>query len=385
MTLKNYIIAWCKTVLSYFKIFRKPLLYFGGFITLIVAWKFVPLLFMLAYTPPPIMVNAEKAVSEQWNKELYAIGTVAAVRSVTVAPEIAGLITKIHFESGQEVEANAPLIQLNDEAEQSDLEQYSAQLALAKLTVERSKKLTKRNVQSQAQLDLSESQVKEADALVNKSKAAIDKKNIRAPFAGILGIRQVNLGQYIAPGQTMVTLTDAKQVYVNFTVAEGNRHLLAVGQKVVIKVDAYPDKTFAGTITTIDPQINQDTRTVPVQATLDNKDLLLSSGMFADLKVILPQNDTVVVVPETAVDFGLYGSSVFIVTPKEADKENSPLVVNRQYVKVGDQQKGRIAIIEGVKENDLVVTAGQLKLNNGAHVAISENKTPAIPDHISNH
>lgn len=382
MTTLNVMLQMAKRVRFYLKTFRKPLIGFSTVISLALAWKFVPVVFMLVYTPPPFMVNAEKAMVETWQKELSGIGTVVASRAVTIACEVSGVISTINFESGQEVEAGTAIAQLNDTDEQAQLKRYSAQQELAKVTLERTRKLTSRNVQSVAQLDQDQSKLHEAESYVNSALAIIAKKNIRAPFAGTLGIRQVNLGQYLSPGQAIVTLTDAKKVYINFTRPERDRQSLKVGQKVVAQVDSLPNKVFTGTITTIDPQINQDTRTIPIQSTFDNPDLALSSGMFAEIKVVLPAQEQVVTVPETAVDFGLYGSSVFIVTPVSPDKADSPLTVNRQYVKVGDQKQGRAAILEGVKADDLVVTAGQLKLNNGAKVALSEDATPPLPNAV---
>lgn len=368
--------------MAYISAFRRPLLYFSIFVGLIVAWKFVPVVFMLTYTPPPIVVSAEEAVAENWNKELRAIGSIEAVRSVVISSEVAGLVTKIHFNSGDAIAEGASLIQLNDAAEQADFKRYTAQLSLASITADRTKKLTNRKVHSQASLDQSQAQLKETEALVNQAQAIIEKKNIRAPFGGILGIRQVNLGQYVAPGQAIVTLTDASQVYINFTRPEKDRKDLAVGQQVVAMVDAYPDKQFHGTLTTIDPQINRDTRTISLQATLDNPDLLLSSGMFADVTVILPQQQSIVVIPETSVDYSLYGSSVYVVAPDKKAKD--VLIAERRYVKVGDRQKNKVSI-SGINPGDIIVSAGHAKLNHGAHVEISKDQTPLAPPNIPNH
>lgn len=368
--LKSFFINQLKRTWIYFKKFWKVLAAVVAIIVLIIAAKIVPFMFV-DFTPPPVTVAARPAVKETWNKELPAIGTLQAVQAVTIAPEVEGRITNIHFQEGQFVKAGAPIIQLNDASEQADLKRYEAQLAYAKSTVDRSKKLIKRSFESQADLDQKAATEAQQEAQVMQAQAVIDKKNVRAPFDGILGIRQVNLGQYLQQGTTVVTLTNAKKLFINFTRPERDRAIIAVGQKVVIKVDAFPDKEFEAVITTIEPQINAETRNIRIQATMDNNDLLLAPGMFADLRVILPSKTDVIVVPETAIDFSLYGNAVYIVTENGKNKKGTPqTVVKRHYVTLGDRKNGKIAILEGIKAGDLVVMSGQLKINDGSPVVV---------------
>lgn len=384
MVKEKYLITnQLKRVWVYFKKFWKALAVGAAVIILIIASKIVPFLF-IDFTPPPIIVAAQPATEETWHKELPSIGTLQAVQAVTIAPEVEGRITAIHFQPGQAVKTGDPIIQLNDASEQADLKRYEAQLAYAKTTVDRSKKLIKSSFESQADLDQKSATELQNQAQVLQAKAIIDKKNVRAPFDGILGIRQVNLGQYLQPGTTVVTLTNAKELFVNFTRPERDQAIIAVGQKVSIKVDAFPDKVFEAVITTIEPQISSETRNIKIQATLNNDDLLLAPGMFADLKVILLEKANTVIVPQTAIDFSLYGNAVYVVTEDGKDKQGKPkTIVKRHYVTVGDQQHGKVAVLKGINAGDLIVTSGQLKLSDGAAVIVDAKAVLNPPEKLT--
>ncbi|WP_052045892.1 efflux RND transporter periplasmic adaptor subunit [Candidatus Paracaedibacter symbiosus] len=377
--LKHFVFHQLKRAWLYLKKFWKPLAIMVTVIALIIAAKIVPSLFM-DFTPPPVAVAAIPAVEETWHRELPAIGTLQAVQSVTIAPEVEGRITAIHFKAGQTVIAGDPIIQLNDATEQADLTRFAAQLTYAQATVNRSKKLIKSSFESQADLDQKSATELQNEAQVMQAKAVIDKKNVRAPFDGILGIRQVDLGQYLQPGTTVVTLTNAKKLFVNFTRPERDRAIISVGQKVMVKVDAFPNKKFESIVTTIEPQISAETRNIKIQATMDNDDLLLSPGMFASLKLILPTEDHVVTVPETAVDFSLYGNAVYVIVEDGKDKKGTPrTIVKRHYVEVGEHQKGKASILKGIKAGDLVVVSGQLKLDDGTNVVVDKGAPPLTP------
>lgn len=367
---KGFITHQLKRIWIYFKKFWKAMAITMAVIILVIASKFVPHMFA-DFSPPPVTVAAQLAVEEKWHKELPSIGTLQAVQAVTIAPEVEGRITAIHFQPGQTVKAGDPIIQLNDASEQADLKRYEAQLAYSKATVDRSKKLIKSSFESQADLDQKSATESQNEAQVLQAKAVIDKKNVRAPFDGVLGIRQVNLGQYLQSGTTVVTLTNAKKLFVNFTRPERDKDVISVGQEVRIKVDAFPDKEFEAIITTIEPQISSETRNIKIQATMDNEDLLLAPGMFADLKVILPVESSVIAIPETAVDFSLYGNAVYVVTKDGKDKHGQDkTIVKRHYVTIGDRKNGKIAILKGIKAGDLVVTSGQLKIDDGSNVVV---------------
>jgi multidrug efflux system membrane fusion protein len=329
--------------------------------------------------PPPVPVEAALAEARTWPEYLNAIGTLVAVRSVTVAPEVGGRIERIAFESGQRVNAGDLLVQLNDSVEQGDLANYQAQVRLAQTNLARTADLVKRQAAAQTTLDQNRAALDQANAGVMRTEATIAQKKLLAPFRGLLGIRQADLGQYVQPGAPIVTLTDLGTLYINFTLPEKNRSQISVGQKVIVGVDAFPSETFEGTINAIDPQINADTRAIRIQATLTNLGERLLPGMFANVKVVLPARTDVVTVPETAIDASLYGDSVFVVRESDGDGGEKRLTVTRTYVEVAGRQEGRAAITRGLRAGDRVVSSGQIKLNNDTPVRISDSKTLVPP------
>ncbi len=379
-TIEKSWINFLKRVKRYYRLFKKTIWAFVIIIGCALAYKFVPVIYFATFTPPAIPVSVAEAKQENWPQEIHVIGSLSAVNAVTLSAEVGGVVKTIPFEPGQVVEVGAPILSLNDDVEKADLSRYKSQLALSDITLSRSKKLVQTDVESKANRDTKLAQYEGNEALVRQAEAVIEKKNIKAPFAGRLGIRQVNLGQYLQPGTIIVTLTDPKKLFVNFSVPEKFRNLLAAGQKVLFHVEAFPEVNFEGAITTIEPQINEETRNVTVQATYDNQNQKLSPGMFADITVVLPQQDAVMVIPETSIDYGLYGSSVYVI---EGEDPN-PLTVKRVFVKSGDRRKGQVAILSGVEAGQRIVTAGQLKLDNGTVVSISDDKGPPIPTTLTN-
>ena len=222
-------------------------------------------------------------------------------------------------------------------------------------------------------------QIHQANAGIAKTEAIISQKLVRAPFDGDLGVRKVEVGQYLTAGTQIVSLTDLSNLFLNFTVTEKDSGALKVGQAVRIKVDAYPGRDFDGKITTIEPQISTDTRNIRVQATIANPEKILKPGMFASTTVVLPDKPPVVTVPETAVDYTLYGDSVFLIEEKKGDDGKTSLVATRTFVQTGNRIDGRAEIVKGLKEGDRVVALGQLKLQSGAAVSISKDPMPPIP------
>jgi len=334
---------------------------------------------------PPTPVAAEPARSETMARSISGIGTLQAVRQVTVVAEVGGRIKDILFQPGTSVAAGTPLVQLNDEPEQGDLANFKAQARFAEISLARSRDLVTRQAVPQQTVDQNQATLDEARAGIAKTEAQIRQKQIRAPFSGELGIRQVNLGQYLNPGGAIVTLTDLSVLYVNFTMPEQDRSLLAVNVPVELAVDAHPGEVFRGTIDAIDPQIDPATRAIKVQATLDNPERKLLPGMYANVRVVLPSGPAVVTVPETAVDFTLYGDSVFVVKHEGTDPSGKPIdKVVRVFVKPGERSLGRVAILEGVKPGDLVVTSGQLKLQSGTQVVVQPSSALEAPAKIPN-
>jgi multidrug efflux system membrane fusion protein len=329
--------------------------------------------------PPPATVTVAQAKSEVVPNLLTAVGDLAAVHQVNVVPDVPGRITEIMFTAGASVKAGSPLVQLFDGPEQGDLANYRAQATGASLALDRAKQLAARQFGPQSTVDAAQATYDQANAGIAKTEAIISQKLVRAPFEGELGVRHVEVGQYLTAGTQIVTLTDLSMLYANFTVPEKGSAALQVGQIVRVAVDAYPGRTFEGKINAIEPQIAADTRNIRVQATLDNPDKILKPGMFATITVVLPDRPPVVTVPETAVDYTLYGDSVFLITEKKANDGKTDLTAVRTFVRTGNRVQGRAEILSGLKDGDRVVAVGQLKLQSGAAVTISTDPAPPIP------
>jgi membrane fusion protein, multidrug efflux system len=321
--------------------------------------------------PPPTPVAIAEAKSEVIPNLLTAVGDLAAVHQVNVTSDVSGRITDIMFTAGATVRAGSPLVQLFDGPEQGDLASFKAQAIGAQLALDRAKQLAARQFGPQATADAAQATYDTANAGIAKTQAIISQKLVRAPFDGVLGVRHVEVGQYLTAGTQIVTLTDLSTLYANFTTTEK--------ASVRVLVDAYPGKVFEGKITTIEPQINTDTRNIHVQATMNNPDHILKPGMFATTTVVLPDKPPVVTVPETAVDYTLYGDSVFLITEKKADDGTTSLTAVRSFVRTGNRIGGRTEVLSGVKVGDRVVAVGQLKLQSGAAVSISTDQPPPIP------
>jgi multidrug efflux system membrane fusion protein len=329
--------------------------------------------------PPPFNVSTAEAKSEVVPNLLTAVGDLAAVHQVNVTSDVSGRITDILFTAGAEVKAGSKLLQLYDAPEQADLANYRAQVKVAELSLDRAKQLAARQFGPQATVDSAQASFDQANAGIARTEAVISQKLVRAPFDGVLGVRRVEVGQYLTAGTQIVTLTDLSRIYTNFTVTEKDSGTLKVGQVVRVTVDAYPGKVFEGKITTIEPQIASDTRNIRVQGTLDNPDNVLKPGMFATTTVVLPDKPAVVTVPETAVDYTLYGDSVYLINEKQGEDGKTNLTAVRTFVRTGDRVNGRAVIVSGVKPGDRVVAVGQLKLQSGAAVVISPDPAPPIP------
>jgi multidrug efflux system membrane fusion protein len=330
--------------------------------------------------PPPAQISAVEVKTEAVPRFATGIGSVAAVHQVTINPEVGGRVTKIFFEAGATVKAGDSLVQLNDAPERGDLESYQAQARWAEITLQRSSELAQRQFEARETVDQKRSQLEQAKAMIAKTDALIAQKLIRAPFSGQLGTRQIELGQYLTPGAPIVTLTDLSTLYVNFTLPGRMRPEIKVGQRVNVTADAYPGRTFAAEITTIEPQVSTDTRTMTVQATMKNPDNALLPGMFVNAAVVLPPQPDVMVLPETAVDYTLYGDSVYVIHEDGKGADGKPILkAVRTPVKTGARWANNVAILEGVKPGERVVAAGQVKVQNGAQVVVSSSPPPQPP------
>ncbi|MBI6706523.1 efflux RND transporter periplasmic adaptor subunit [Pseudomonas viridiflava] len=332
---------------------------------------------------PPVSVVVVNAVELPWQSRLPAIGTLKAVQGVDLSLEIAGTVKALLFESGQKVRVGQPLLQLDSDVERALLGTAEADLGLAQVEHGRGSRLVGDQAISRGDFDKLAAQLKKASATVAQLKASLAKKQILAPFSGTIGIRQVDVGDYLASGTVIATLQDLSSLYVDFHVPEQALPKLSVGQRVQVSVSAYPGQSFDATISAINPRVDESTRNVLIRATQPNPDGRLLPGMFVDLQVILPSAPSQIVVPESAITYSLYGNSVYVVVARQTEAgkpESNPrdepqLTVERRFVKTGEHREGKVVILEGLKAGDQVVSGGQLKLDNGAHVAISADAT----------
>jgi multidrug efflux system membrane fusion protein len=330
--------------------------------------------------PPPAQIAAVKATSESVPRYANGIGSLNAVHWVTVSPEVGGRVVAISFEAGALVKAGDKLVQLDDGPDKGDLANFQAQKRLAAVSLQRSQTLAARQFAAQETVDQAQSQLDQANAQIQKTGAIIAQKQISAPFAGRLGVRQVNLGQYLQPGAPVVSLTDLSTLYVNFTLPTQLRSAIKLGQTVNVTTDAFPGRKFTATIATIEPQIRADTRTIMVQATMTNPDEALLPGMFIDAQVVLPAEADQVVLPETVVDYTLYGDSVYVIRQDGTDAAGKPVMkAFRTSVKTGQRWESKVAILSGLKPGDEVVAAGQVKVQDGAAVTVTGNPPPQPP------
>ncbi len=328
---------------------------------------------------PAINVEAEVARRMDWQSRLPAIGTLKASQGIDLSVEIAGTISDVQFQSGEKVSKGQAIVLLDSEVEQASLASAEADLNLSRLEFQRARSLLDRQAISRSEYDRLNAQSQKAEASVAQLRASLAKKRVLAPFSGTIGIRQVDVGDYLAAGTPIATLQDLSTLYVDFFLAEQHVPLLKLGQRVQLQVAAYPGERFEGVISALNPKVETTTRNVQVRAELGNPDGRLLPGMFADLQVLLPTETAQVVVPETAITYTLYGNSVLLVTegtPPEGVSSDEPyLVVERRFVTTGERRDGLVVVLDGLKGGEQVITAGQLKLDSGTHVAIAENRT----------
>ncbi|HEY0219312.1 MAG TPA: efflux RND transporter periplasmic adaptor subunit [Afipia sp.] len=335
--------------------------------------------FLANMKPPPTNVSVAEVKSDVVPHLLTSFGSLAAVHQVDVSADVSGRITKIMFIAGAKVNRDDPLLQIFDDPDQADLASFKAQTLNAKLALDRAQALLAKSFGPQATVDQAQAAFDQANAAIAKTEAVISQKLVKAPFAGVLGVRQVEVGQFLSAGTKIVTLTDPSQVYLNFTSTEKDAALLAVGQTVDAVVDAYPNRKFQGKITTIEPQISSDTRNIRVQATIDNPGGLLKPGMFATTTTILPPDPPKLIIPETAVDYTLYGDSVYLLKEEKDKDGKSTLHVERSAIQTAERINGQVVVTKGLNAGDRVVAVGQQKLQPGAAVVISDDPAPSAP------
>jgi membrane fusion protein, multidrug efflux system len=325
------------------------------------------------HTPPPSAVTTAEANQEEWHPQLRAVGTLAPVQGVMLTAELDGTVVRIAVENGAQVKQGDLLLELDAAIEQAQLASAQARAELARLQWERSTGLLEKETISQAELDGARAQFDQARAEVAAIQATIDKKRVRAPFSGRVGIRSVNLGQYVSRGTPLLPLQQLDPIYVNFSIPQRQLPLVGLNQPVHVVVDAFPNQPFVGQVTAINTEVDPSTRNVTIQATLPNSSEHLRAGMFAQLDVVLPQTETVVVVPATAVAYAPYGNSVYVVEKIKGENGEEYLGVRQQPVRVGRMRGDQVAILEGLNPGEQVVTTGIFKLRNAMPVQINNS------------
>jgi membrane fusion protein (multidrug efflux system) len=327
---------------------------------------------------PPQTVSTTVAALQQWQPQLEAVGTLRAVKGADLGLEVPGIVEQIAFQSGQDVQAGDLLLQLRAEDDIARLHSLEANAQLAQITYDRDHKLLKTQVVSQATLDSDAAKLKDAQAQVAAQQAVINKKFVRAPFAGHLGIRAVDIGQYLSAGTTIVTLQALDPIYLDFYMPQQSLDEIKVGQTVTVKVDTYPGQEFSGEISAINPKVDTNSRNVQVRATLKNPDHKLLPGMFATVDIATSEPQRYVTLPQTAIAYNPYGSTVYLVDDKGKDAKGQPQLVARQtFVTTGATRGDQVAVLSGVKEGDTVVTAGLIKLHNGTPLLINNSVQPS--------
>ncbi len=334
--------------------------------------------FIATLANPPQTVSTMVAGEQKWQKQLKAIGNLRAVRGSDLSAQIGGIVSAIHFDSGADVPAGAVLVELSSADDQAKLDSLKAQAELARTTYERDQ----RQLQAQAvskQLVETDAQTLKSDlAQVAQQQATLAYKTIRAPFAGRIGIRQVDVGQYLAPGTAIVTLQALDPIYVDFTLPQQALAQVAVGQKVTVAVDTFPGKQFAGTIAAINSKVDTATRNVQVRATLANPGHRLLPGMFATVAIDIGKPQSYITLPQTAVTYNPFGSTVYLVDDKGKGANGQELLVARQvFVTTGDTRGDQVAVTKGIKAGDTIVTAGQIKLRNGSPLKVDNTVQPS--------
>lgn len=342
------------------------LIIIGAFIN-----KFLPLMLMKPYVVPPIAVSVVDTVESEWQRSFATIGSLEAINETIISSETDGRVVEVLFESGKQVKKDDLLVKLYNDAEKANLDIAKANYKLALINFNRASKLFENKVVAQNAIDQAQANLDQNLGNVKAAEVALFKKSIKAPFDGIIGINKIKVGQYLAPSTEIASLTDLSKMYLNLTLPEQDKNKIKIGMQVKVKIEAYDKQIIDGVITAIDPQIDLATRNVNFQATLDNQDNFLSPGMFAKADIIVPEKVKLITLPETAIDYSLYGNVVYVI-----EKKDGKLFANAKYVKVGEKQNNSVSILEGLKQGEQVVADGQLKITNGAEVVISDNPVP---------
>ncbi len=328
------------------------------------------------YVPPPPTVAATRVATDQWQPYLQAVGSLVARRGVTVSNELPGIVSAIHFESGAPVAAGDLLIELDSTADRAELRRLQANQRLTKIELDRAVRLATKAFASKSDLDAAQARVDQANAAVDLQRAMVSKKSITAPFAGSLGIREVDLGEFLPPGSKIVPLQDLDTLFLDFTLPENQMVGVQTGFTVEVSVDAYPERAFTGVITAINPKVEENSRNLKLRATLQNSDHALRPGMFARVALLIGPPQPVLTLPATAITYTTYGDTVFLMQSRTNKGGADELFVSRRPVQTGETRDSRVQIISGLAENDQVASAGQVRLREGITVLVGDRPTP---------
>ncbi len=331
------------------------------------------------FAPPPAVVTSMKVPYESWSSNLEAIGTFKAAQGVLMSSEESGKIIRLNFESGQTVNKGEVILQLDTSVEEAQLKTSIVKLDLAKITADRTRQLYKEQAATSSEIDDAESKLKQIVAEVASLNTTIQRKIVTAPFTGVLGIRQVQLGQYVTPGTTLVSLQNLKPIFLNFTLPQQNISQIKVGQKVTVKVDSYPQRIFEGTLTTIQPEVDAQTRNIQLQATFANEDEALFSGMFANVSLNLNREVKSLIIPLTAIQYAPYGDAVYVIEKLKNEKNGKEYQgARQQFIKLGVTQGDWVQVIEGLQEGQEIATMGVFKLRQGVAVVVNNEIQPNL-------
>jgi membrane fusion protein, multidrug efflux system len=349
------------------------------FIVAIGAWKVWQIKTGIAmaakFAPPPAAVTTAVAKTERWQPVISAVGSLKAVNGVTVSTDLAGIISQIAFQSGATVKKGDLLVKLDSSQEEAALHTAEARRDLAKLSLERQKNLRSSGAVSQSDYDSADSEFRQASGVVDAANALIARKTIVAPFDGILGIRQVDLGQYLDVGAPIVPLQSTDPIYANFSLPQENLEQIAVGKKLRVKANGIMSNQFEGEITAIDSRFDESTRNITIQGTVANAENRLRPGMFVNVEVLEPEQD-VVSIPSTSISYAPYGDSVFVVKDKQGPDGKPGKEVQQQFVKTGPTRGDQVSIVSGVKAGDEVASSGVFKLRSNIPVQVNNNVQP---------
>ena len=355
------------------------------FIAGIAYWKYTIVLKGMAeggkFAPPPTTVTTVVVKAQTWQPVLSAVGSMKAINGVTVSTDLAGIVSEIAFESGTAVKKGDLLVKLDTQQEEAQFRSAEARLNLAKSDLERKRDLIVKKAIAQSDWDTAESQLAQTQASVEEMKALIARKRLTAPFDGLLGIRQISVGQYVNPGAAIVPLQSLDPIFVEFSVPQQNFAALAVGKKLRLAVNGLGGGQFEGEITAIDSLVDPNTRNILIQGTVKNAEHKLRPGMFADVEVLLPETTGVLAIPSSAISYAPYGDSVYVVRQKNGPDGKPMKMVEQQAVQLGPKRGDQVSVLSGLKDGDEVVSAGVFKLRPGAPVRVDNSVQPGNEAH----